>query len=286
MTESGTLGQENFRGKQKLASIRVATCRMLILAAFGLFVSRPVWAQSDDAPVSLGDLARSIRKKKEQATQPGQNPAPPATPARTTVIDNDNLTQVVEEAESRHLVNTSMTYSFEGQAKMFQISSPDVTCSLSFNGRMSSLLARPASPVEMPAEELKKLQGPATINEASLEISVFNGSSWRVEEITVGVTIVRKATVAASGRGIARLVPAASETRVTSEKSADTTTLYHLKAESIPSSTTTFKSPLSSALDPDEEWHWAIVQAKGIPPRPEDSALSQPLIPSNNAVIP
>ena len=85
---------------------------------------------------------------------------------------------------------------------------------------------------------------------------------------------------------MARLVPAASETTVSAEKTADVTTLYHLKAESLPSSTTVFKGPLTAALGPDEEWHWAIVQARGIPPRPEDSALNQPLAPSSNVVIP
>ena len=179
-----------------------------------------------------------------------------------------------------------MTYSFEGAAKMFQISSPDVTCSLSFNGRMSSLLIRPATPIDVPEEEVRKLEGPAVINEAGLQVSVFNGTRWRIEEITVGVTVVRHTNSVAANRGMARLVTAASETTVVAEKSADVTTLYHLKAESLPSSTTVFKGPLTAALGPDEEWHWAIVQARGIPPRPEDSALNQPLAPSSNVVIP
>jgi hypothetical protein len=252
----------------------------------GLFLTSAAWPQSEETPVPLGDLARSFRKKKEQAAQPGQSPVPAPAPVRTTIIDNDNLAQVVEEAESRHLTNVSMTYSFEGAAKMFQISSPDVSCSLSFNGHMSSLLARPVTPIDMPDEETRKLEGPATINEGGLQVSVFNGSRWRVEEITVGITVLRRANSVAAGRGMARLVPAASETTVASEKTADVTMLYHLKAESMPSSTTVFKGPLTAALRPDEEWHWAIVQARGIPPRPEDSALSQPLSPSNNVVIP
>jgi hypothetical protein len=85
---------------------------------------------------------------------------------------------------------------------------------------------------------------------------------------------------------MARLVTAVSETTVAAEKNADVTTLYHLKAESLPSSTTVFKGTLTAALGPDEEWHWAIVQARGIPPRPEDSALNQPLAPASNVVIP
>lgn len=283
MTEPGTLGQVSFCGTFRRRSARATACRALIAATCGLFLATAAWCQSEDVPVPLGDLARSLRKKKEQPTAP--NPAPVPAPSRT-IIDNDNLTQVVEESESRHLANTSMTYSFEGAAKMFQISAPDVTCSLSFNGRMSSLLVRPATPIDMPEEEVRKLEGPAAINEKGLQVSVFNGTRWRLEEITVGVTVVRHTNSMAASRGMARLVTAASETTVSAEKTADVTTLYHLKAESLPSSTTVFKGPLTAALGPDEEWHWAIVQARGIPPRPEDSALSQPLAPATNTVIP
>ncbi len=151
---------------------------------------------------------------------------------------------------------------------------------------MSSLLIRPATPIDVPEEEVRKLEGPAAINEEGLQVSVLNGTRWRIEEITVGVTVVRRTNSLAANRGMARLVQAASETTVSAEKSADVTTLYHLKAESLPSSTTVFKGPLTAALGPDEEWHWAIVQARGIPPRPEDSALNQPLAPSSNVVIP
>ena len=283
MTEPGTLGQVACRGTLRRGRRRAVACHILIAAACGLLLTTPAWCQSEDAPVPLGDVARSIRKKKEQPATPSPTPAP--APSHT-IIDNDNLTQVVEEAESRHLANTSMTYSFEGAAKMFQISSPDVTCSLSFNGRMSSLLVRPATPIDVPEEEVRKLEGPATINGEGLQVSVFNGTRWRIEEITVGVTVVRHANSMTASRGMARLVTAASETTVSAEKTADVTTLYHLKAESLPSSTIVFKGPLTAGLGLDEEWHWAIVQARGIPPRPEDSALNQPLAPSSNVVIP
>jgi hypothetical protein len=285
MTVFGTLGQRTCRKR--------LTCRRIIrpVVVFALCIlpwTLKAQSQYENQPVPLGDLARSLRKKKEPAQAPASNspqtPAP-VTPSKT-IIDNDNLIQVMDEAESRHLANTSMLYSFEGAAKMFQISSPDVTCSLSFNGHMSSLLIRPVAPIDMPDEETRKLEGPAIIDEEGLQVSVFNGTRWKVEEITVGVTLVRRASSIAGRGGLAKLVPAASETTIVAEKPADVTTLYHLKAESLPSSTTVFKAPLASALGPDEEWHWAIVQARGIPPRPEDSALNQPLTPTNNAVIP
>jgi len=276
MIESGTLGQGIFR--------------KLILMLCGFLLAAPAWGQSEDRPIPLGDVARSMRKKKEPPqlsadSSAAATPAPPA-PAHT-IIDNDNLSQVVEEAESRHLTSTSFLYSFNGTGKTFQVSSPDVTCSLSFNGKMNSLLSRPFIQMDLPDDEVRKLEGPATINEEGLQVAVFNGTQWRVEEITVGLTLVKSASAVAVHRGLAKLVSAAQQTTITSQKPADvTTTLYHLRAVALPSSTVVFKAPLSATVPPDQEWHWTIVQARGIPPRPEDSALSTPLSPTNNAVIP
>jgi hypothetical protein len=135
-------------------------------------------------------VARAFRKKKEpppEETQPQQQPAP-----AHAIIDNDNLTQVMDDAESRHLTSTSFLYSFDGAGKTFQVSSPDVMCSLSFNGRSSSLLSHPFVQTDLPDDEMRKLNGPATISEEGLQVSVFNGTQWRVEEITVGLTIVHR----------------------------------------------------------------------------------------------
>jgi hypothetical protein len=266
MIESGTLGQKLFRG--------------VILAACGVLFCSGAWAQSEDKPVPLGDLARSLRKKKEQP----QPEAPPA-PART-IIDNDNFSQVLDQAEALHITHGNFLYSFDNAARTFQVSAPDVTCSLSFNSHAASLLSRPFVQMDLPEEELRKLGGPATLSEDGLQVSVFNGTQWQVEEITVGLTIVRRANPTAGYYGTGRLRPAAAETTLIAEKQADVTTLYHLKATALPSATTVFKAPLNVALAPDQEWHWAIVQARGIPPKPENSGLKMPLTPSSNAVIP
>jgi len=214
------------------------------------------WAQSEDNPVSLGDLARSMRNKnkKDQST--------PAKP----VIDNDNFSQVMDDVEARHLPGTSMVYSFDGAAKTFQVSTPDVTCSLSFNGKTSSLLARPHVAVDLPEEELHKLAGPARISDDGLEVSVFNGTDWKVEELTIGLTIVQRANETAHRYGIGKLVPVASETTLLAEKHPDVTTLYRLKGNAPPAATTIFKAALNAKLGPDQEWHWAIIQARGEPP--------------------
>jgi hypothetical protein len=231
-------------------------------ACIGVFVVlwlTPVWAQYEERPIPLGDLARSLRKKEK-----GKSPDQPG-PART-VIDNDNMSQVMDDVASRRLAGSSPLYSFDGLGKTFQVSAPDVTCSLSFNANLSSLLARPSAPIVLPDEEMHKLDGPATITEDGLQVSVFNGTDWQVEEITVGLTVVRRANPVAGYYGSGKLVPAASETTVVAEKHSDVTTLHRLKGTALPFLVTVFKAPLSLTLGPDEEWHWAIIQAKGVPP--------------------
>jgi hypothetical protein len=66
--------------------------------------------------------------------------------------------------------------------------------------------------------------------------------------------------------GVAKLVPAAGENIVTTEKRPDVTVLYHLKAAAAPLTTTVFQGNLDTAPSADQEWHWAIVQARGIAP--------------------
>jgi hypothetical protein len=267
--------------------------RRMILAAFATaFFALPAPAQ--DAPTPLGDVARAMRKKKEQAqTQPQAQPAPPLAPA-PTVIDNDNFDEVLADAEARHLTSTSFLYSFNDTGKTFQVSAPDVTCSLSFNAHANALLTRTFIQTDLPDDELRKLDGPAAITQDGLEISVTNGTQWRVEELTVGVTVVRSPAMTAASPGGPRLVTAAAQTTTAPsaqmsavpEKQSDTTTLYHLRAVAMPSSTVVYKAQLSVVPAPDQEWHWAIVQARGIPPRPQDSALSLPFAPNGNVVIP
>ena len=232
-----------------------------ILLALGAAVLSPsfAWAQYEENPVPLGDVARSVRKKKDPPAQP--------TPVKT-IIDNDNLTQVMDDAESHRLPLSSPLYSVDGAAKTFQISTPDVTCSLSFNGAASSLLARPHVPIDLPEEELHKLDGPAVIDEQGLQVSVFNGTEWKIEEITVGLTIVQRSSTQTARRrhGLGRLIPASEQTTMLSEKRADVTTIHRLKGEAPPAATTVFKAPINLKLGPDQEWHWAIIQAKGEPP--------------------
>ncbi|MGH9504984.1 MAG: hypothetical protein ACRD20_19190 [Terriglobales bacterium] len=217
-----------------------------------LAVLLPVYgkAQSDSGEPSLGDLARRFRQGK--------------TAPEHAVIDNDNLHQVMDEVQARKL-NGSLLFSIDGAAKKFKVASPDVTCDLSFSASSTALLSDAYAPQDLPEGELAKLDGPATISGDTLQVSVHNGTTWNIKEITVGLTILRGPEADAARRGAARLVPAAETTTLLSEKHPDSTVLYRLKGSAAPSSTTVFHESLGVAPGQDQEWHWAIVQAKGIP---------------------
>jgi hypothetical protein len=234
----------------------------LTLIFLGALVPVSGWAQSDSGDTPLGDLARQYRKGKAAIEH--------------AVIDNDNLHQIMDEVQTRKL-NGSLLFSIDGAGKKFQVSSPDVTCDLSFSGSATSLLSDAYAPQDLPAGELAKLDGPATISGGTLQVSVHNGTTWNIREITVGVTILRGSDATAARRGSARLVPAAETTTLLSEKQPDSTVLYHLKGSAPPSSTTVFHETLGTALGEDQEWHWAIVQAKGVPSQTAQSKPTAPL---------
>jgi hypothetical protein len=239
----------------------------IALIALGVFLPVRGVAQSDGGEPSLGDLARQYRKSK---VDPEQNkPAP-----EHTVIDNDNLHQIMDEVQTRKL-DGKLLFSIDGAGKKFQVSSPDVTCDLSFSGSATALLSDPYAPQDLPEGELAKLDGPATISGDTLQVSVHNGTTWNIREITVGVTILRSSEANTARRSSARLIPASETTTLLSEKHPDSTVLYHLKGSAAPSSTTVFHETLGAALSHDQEWHWAIVQAKGVPAQPPQATAPQ-----------
>src|ERR1700693_4791963 len=205
------------------------TCKLflpLTLAVLAVLFPAYGVAQSDSGEPSLGDLARQFRKGKAALEH--------------AVIDNDNLHQVMDQVQTRKL-NGSLLFSIDGVGKKFQVSSPDVTCDLSFSGSATSLLSDPYAPQDLPEGELAKLDGPATISGDTLQVSVHNGTTWNIREITVGVTIVRSSEATTARRSSARLVQAAETTTLLLEKKPDSTVLYHLKGSAAPSSTTVFQ---------------------------------------------
>lgn len=147
--------------------------RVISLAVFLIVVAGSAVSQEE---MPLGDLARSMRRIKPQPSH--------------TVIDNDNMSQVMEEVESRK-TKGGLAFSIDESGKNLQMTSPDVTCSLSFSAKATSLITDNIIAQELPLSELIKLDGPAAIDGDTLQLQVYNGSGWNVREITVGVTIVR-----------------------------------------------------------------------------------------------
>jgi hypothetical protein len=243
----------------------------VLLAAILFICSLPRARAQDDADqVPLGDLARSLRNK---------------PPASETVIDNDNLTQVVDDAESRREAGLLPVLSSEPSANSLHVSSPDVTCSLSFTAKNSSLSDQVPLD-ELPRSELPKLEGPAAIDGDTLQVSVHNGTSWDVREVLIGLTIVTShgPSGTASYYGNANFVPAVAgasgPAQDSFQKQPDVTLLLKMKGSAAPSATTIFRTALNFALFPDQEWHWAIVKAKGIPPQATPDWTTQS--PENN----
>src|SRR5580704_2023954 len=124
--------------------------------------------------------------------------------------------------------------------KSFHVSSPDVTCSLSFSAKTASLLSDPVVD-ELPRSELAKLDGPATIDGDSLQVSMHNGTLWDLREVVIGLTIVKRAEPGenASTFGQARIIPAlagdtAAQPQESFQKQPDVTLLLHVKGSAAP----------------------------------------------------
>jgi len=244
-------------------SFRLVASVVLLVALLA-----PLAASAQDEAPSLGDLARTLRKKK--AEQPPQPPDAPRTVPASTVIDNDNLAQVTEDAKNARPIKTDKTvFSIDPASNTVKVSSPDVTCSLSFNARASSLLIKPVMIEDLPLTELVKIDGPGSIQNENLQLQVFNGTDWDIREITVGLTLERKPGEDAEMAARARVIPAAqgiAPASVTVERHSDVTLLYHLKTEAKPFSTTEFRENIGITPGADEDWRWSIVEAKGIRP--------------------
>jgi hypothetical protein len=229
-------------------SARIRT--LLVLAALlAALVPQRARAQDDPNETPLGDVARSLRKKSQ--------------PAQQQVIDDDNLTKVMNDADSRHgLGSSSLRYLMAGESKGFQVSAPDVTCSLAFTANVKSLLSGQYSQMDMPADDVAKLQGPATIEGDALTVSIFNDTNWHVSEVAVALTLVRKKTDPAGDPGVDSALQ-----EIRPEKKQDVTVIYRMRAPAAPWERAVFSAPLNLELAPGDEWHWAIVQAKGYPPQ-------------------
>jgi hypothetical protein len=242
---------------------------------WGRLAAQDAASVDDPDQLPLGDIARNLRKN---------NPPP------EEVIDNDNLDQVMNQAQNRH--TSVLQFLMAGDAKNFRVAAPDVTCSLSFTAATKALLSDQYAQMELPPSEIFKLTGPATVEGDALSISLFNGTDWHVSEIDVALTVVKKdASAGTSGSGMvaplqgsappALVLPQAvpqydlESDGVRPEKKADRTIIFKMRAAAPPLSSTTFSAPLNLDLATGQEWHWAIVEAKGYPPQNRTAAMDQ-----------
>ncbi len=253
---------------------RIRPTLTLLVSGLILLALPPHVRAQDDSDTPLGDVARSFRKK-------------PAAPEAVINVDNDNLSKVMDDAEARHAAGASQVFSLDVRGndpggKSFHVSSPDVTCSLSFTAKTkTSSLSDSLLLDDLPRTELAKLDGPATIDGDSLQVSMHNGTAWELREVVIGLTIVKRPDPGdtASSFGQARIIPAVAggslqQTQDSFPKQPDVTLLLHAKGSAAPSTTATFRTSLNFALFPDQEWHWAIVRAKGIPPQTPPEAMT------------
>ena len=253
-----------------------------------ILMSAHALAQDDPNETPLGDVARNLRKKN-----------PPMQP----VIDDDNLSEAMQQAESRQGFGSSLRFLMAGEGKGFQVSAPDVTCSLSFTANVKSLLSSQYAQMELPAAEAAKLEGQATIEGDALTVPVFNATDWHVSELAIALTVIRKAGRASlTGEslnglhGDATTVGAATDAKaavaddlfleVRPEKKPDVTVIYRIRAAAAPGERTVFSAPLALVVAPTDEWHWAIVQAKGYPPQSYAGAGAQTAARAPAALVP
>jgi hypothetical protein len=245
----------------------IAVLPLLLTAALSTRLAAQDDPNSDPNDAPLGDVARSLRKKPSQG-----------------VIDDDNLTKVMERAENRHAPGSALRFLMAGESKEFRVSAPDVTCSLAFTSNVKALFSNQYAQMELPASQLSKLDGPATIEGDALIVAVENRTDWHVSEIAVALTLIKKSDVRTGLLSVGDM-----EDEVRPEKKSDVTTIYRMRAAAAPSETAAFSAPLKVEPASDEEWHWAIVQAKGYPPQsyagPMPSKGPEPNLPALVQVI-
>lgn len=248
---------------------------LLIIALLAAFTPLAARAQDDPDEVPLGDVARSLRKK-----------TPPAKP----VIDDDNLPQVMQQADGHHDLGPGLRFLMAGSKHGFQVEAPDVTCSLSFTANIKALLSGQYAEMELPPGEMAKVEGKAVVEGDALTVPVFNATQWHLSEITVAFTVIRKARssdtrteVDSSSVDPVHIAPSAGDLEVDAfqqvrpERKPDVTLMFRMRAAAVPWSNAVFSAPMNMELAPGEEWHWAIVQAKGYPPETSVSSTKPPL---------
>ncbi len=219
-------------------------------------ISSCLHAQDDEVP--LGDIARAYRNSKPHDL--------------TSVIDDDNLVPMMDKAETERLEGKPVSSIKSG---IFTTVSPDGSCSLSFDSRSVNPTATVYIATDLPQDEVLKLEGPAVIQNGEFAVSVHNGTHWDVKELVVGITRLQAQATPPEYRFATLNSTQASS----AQKVRDPMTLYHHRGSVGPDSTAIFHAPIDRVAPDAQDWHWAIVGARGIPPAAQGLLRSQILSP-------
>src|SRR5438874_587579 len=155
-----------------------------ILHTLGIMIAFCLAALSQDqqGDIPLGDLARAARKSHpviEQKAIPNNGEAPLGDVARAArkskpvieerVIDNDNFAAMMDKAESARL-NGQPVFSIDPGGRTFRMTSPDGTCSLSFDAKSGVPNSAAYIASDLPQDELLKLEGPAAVHDDEIQV--------------------------------------------------------------------------------------------------------------------
>jgi hypothetical protein len=260
--------------------------RQIFVLLLALCLPAFVCAQEDQPP-SLGEVAREARKAKQPENPSGSD---------QKVIDNDNFAAVLDQAEAARLTGKPV-FSIDPSGSAFRMTSPDGTCSLSFDAKATALISSSFVSSDLPQDELPKLEGHALIHDDVVEISVHNGTRWELRELVIGVTVLQF-------QSAVQIDTSAVEPKMVSEpswtgKQPDSTAIYHLRGSVSANASGTLSAVLGSesnvSISANADWHWALVSARGIPPAsqgsPQDvtssvltNSGSQPGVPTQSGV--
>ena len=245
--------------------------RSFHIASTVILLCCPCYVAAQEDSVSLGEVAREARKSKPTEAQ--------------KVIDNDNFAIMMDKAESARL-DGKPVFSIDPSGKSFRMTSPDGTCSLSFNANATALISAPYVASDLPHDELAKMVGSAAIHDDAIEVVLHNGSGWDLKEIVVGITVLQAPATPDYQPAKLTFGPEPLPT----EKLPDVTVLYHLKGAGTPDSNTVFRGIMGgnfadtsqsslgqNGFGSNKDWHWAIVAARGIPPANPNSAPGEQL---------
>ncbi len=232
------------------------------MAALVAVISAPaILRAQEDQPPSLGEVAREARKAKTSDTSASTG---------QKVIDNDNFSAVLDEAEAARLTGKPV-FSIDPSGSAFRMTSPDGTCSLSFDAKATALISSSFVSSDLPQDELPKLEGHALMHDDIVEISVHNGTPWELRELVIGITVLQRSL---------QIDASAAEPKMVSDptwtgKLPDSTVIYHLRGSVSANSNGTLRAVLGAdsniSISGNADWHWALVSARGIPPASQAS---------------